>query len=160
MNNVFDLSSTYHQQASTIQNLLIVFPDPIGQIVVVEEEGAGVVVTVKAVAVELAIGSRHCAQLLNLGGSLLRVKALELGYLLLITIHAKLILVVHVVVEAVSTVRHWVLFVILVHDFQVDIVVDLESTHFDLVFPDLIMQLHIIQYRIHEPLNIRILITQ
>ena len=111
---------------------------------------AGIIIAIEPIAIVLAVGNCHCAKLLDLRGSLLWVEALELGYLRFVAVHTlELILVVHIIVEAVGTVRHRVLLLVFVHDLQVNVVVHLESAHFDLVLPDHIVQLHVVQDRVN-----------
>lgn len=95
-----------------------------------------------------------------MGRSLLGVKSLELSNLRLITVDAILVLVVHVVVETVGTVCHRVLLVVLVHYLQEDVVVDLETPHFDLVLPDLVVKLHVIEDGVDEALDIWVLVAK
>ena len=106
---------------SAVHSLLF-FPDSISQVIIVKEQCTGIIITVKAF-IELALGCSHRSQLLNLRNSLFWIKSCEVNSskLSFKTVHAtiKLVVVVHVIVEAINTatVYHWILLLILIHEF-------------------------------------------
>ena len=101
--------------------ILLFFPNSICQVIIVKEQCTSIIITIKAF-IELTVGCSHRSQLLNLRNSLLRIKSCEVNSskLSLKTIHTtiELVVVVHVVVEAIGavTVYHWILFLILIHE--------------------------------------------
>lgn len=145
---------------SPIEHLLVVFPDAICQVVIVEEQCAGLVIAIEAVASQLPICNSHGSQLLDLGRALLWVQPLKLGDLCLIALKAQLILIVHIVINALGAEWHRILLLILVHNLKVNIIVHLESTHLNLILPDLVMQLNIVENGVDEALDVRILVTE
>lgn len=119
---------------------------------------------------ELTIRCRHGSQLLDLSDTLLGVESREVNAseLLVLTVNAErctvqLIIVVHLVVDTLGAhharfVR--VLALELLHLLEISLVVHLEATRLDLILPDLIVQLHVVEDGVHEALNVRVLVGQ
>ena len=92
---------------------------------------------------------------------LIRIKSILIIIQLVIitiTILSLLIIVVHII-HGIK-VLYWKLFVILFHDFQIYLVMHLESLKLDLLSPCIIMDLHIVKNSIDQDTNVRVLIRK
>lgn len=134
---------------------LIVFPDAIGKVIVVKE--SHIILTIE-VLVKLTISNRQRSELMDMFSSLLRVHSRQL--LCKLRVEA-LLLHLLVVVHLLFFGRFdWVLLVIFIHDLQVNLVMDLKSSHLDFLLPHIVVQLNVVENGINQPLDIRILVTQ
>lgn len=88
----------------------------------------------------MTLGSKHGSVLLDVGGSLLRVHLCKLSGSLWVE---SCLLQLLVVVEFFS-VLDWILSVVFVHYFQVDLVMHLKPSKLNLLLPHLIVELHVI----------------
>lgn len=71
-----------------------------------------------------------------------------------------LIVIVHVIVHPFFSLHHGILLVIFLHKFEVDLVVDLEPARLDLLLPHVVVDLHVVEDRIHEDPDVRVLIRE
>jgi hypothetical protein len=70
-----------------------------------------------------------------------------------------LIVVVHVIVHAILL-HNWVLLIILFHQLEINLVVDLESASLDFLLPHVIMNLNVIKNGVYQDADVRILIRK
>ena len=120
--------------------------------------------------VELAVGSRHGSQLLDLSDTLLCVETREVNAseLFVLSVDAErctiqLVIIVHLVIDALSAHHALLLGVLslkLFHLFKIGLVVHLETTRLYLILPDLIMQLHVVEDSVDKALDVRVLVGQ
>ena len=134
----------------------IIFPNSICEVIVIKEKS--IIFAVKIFSVELTIGHCHRSHLLDLSGSLLWVEtchfSLELSVLTMGSLHL-FIIVQFFFVRGV----YRILFIIFIHNFKVNLIVNLKSSHFYFLLPHFIMELNIIENSIYKTLNIWIFIA-
>jgi hypothetical protein len=74
---------------------------------------------------------------------------------------AIVLIVVHVIVHPAvlaALAPHRILLVVLLHQLEVDLVVHLEAARLDLLLPHVIVDLHVVQDRVDEDANVRVLV--
>lgn len=141
---------------SSILLEFIIFPNSICEVIVVKEKS--VIFAVEIFSIELTIGHCHRSHLLDLCGSLLWVKTCHFSLKLSVLTMGSLHLFIIVQFFFIGWV-YWVLLIIFIHNFEINLVVNLKSSHFYFLLPHFIVELDIIQNSIYKTLNIRIFIT-
>jgi hypothetical protein len=70
-----------------------------------------------------------------------------------------LIVVVHVIVHTILL-HNWVLLIILFHQLEINLIVDLESASLDFLLPHVIMNLNVIKNGVYQDADVRVLIRK
>jgi len=86
--------------------------------------------------------------------------AVVLGHLLLLSLHQRLLVVVHVVVHVVLLELALVLAVKLVQQLHEHLVMVVEALGLDLLAPVLVVHLHVVEDRVHQHSDVGVLVTQ